>query len=66
MKKLQLKKKPLQRAGKTVNGNETMSTNGSENVTHESPYSTCAPVVSTVDSKAIQVNHQSSKVCLYI
>jgi len=66
MKKLQLKKKPPQRAGKIVNDNETISTNGRENVTHASPYSTSAPVVSTVDSRAIQVNHQSSKVCLYI
>ena len=66
MKKLQLKKKSLQRTGSTVKDNETMSSNGSENVNHTIPYSTSAPVVSAVDSKVIQVNHQSSIVCVYI
>ena len=68
MKKLQLKRKSLQRTSETVQDNETTANGGSEHVNKTVSSSTSAPVISTVNSKANQINHQfvSSKVCLYI
>ena len=69
MKKLQLKKKSLQRTSESVKDNETTSINRNEHVNETVPSSRNAPVVSTtIDSTANQINHHfvSSKVCVYI
>ena len=68
MKKLQLKKKPLQRTSETVKDDETTPSDRNERVDQTVPSSASAPVVSTIDSKASQINHHfvSSKVCVYI
>ena len=70
MKKLQLKGKSLQGTSETVKDNETTAStsNGSEHINKTVSSSTSAPVVSTVNSKASQINHQfvSSKVCVSI